>query len=382
MELEKASREAFPKTWETLERGLADGVTPGFVAGVYDAKNPSKPAQTFVLGHSRLEPSQQEMGLDSIFDIASVSKVFSTATLLAVMVEKGWLDWETPVSSILEDFPHRDIQVVHLAAHSSGQLWWNSFYETLKANAASQGKAIWEIPFETRQNWMRELVFAQPLVTKPGEKFVYSDLTFMTLGFLLEEVCGMPMDQAVRQWVWNPMGISGAHYRRIAGAAGSDPDTQSSKYVATERCPWRGAVLQGQVHDDNCWSMGGVSGHAGVFATLKDLMIFGQKHLSGFLPESTLRVAWSPVTPPWGPADSFRTPGWDMPSGLRPSLGTRFSKNSVGHLGFTGTSFWMDPDRGLAVALLSNRVHPSRANEKIKTFRADFHDALAQDLGI
>jgi CubicO group peptidase (beta-lactamase class C family) len=146
--------------------------------------------------------------------------------------------------------------------------------------------------------------------------------------------------------------------------------------AATEKCPWRGGVLQGQVHDDNCWAMGGYGGHAGVFAPVGDVLRFTAALFGGFLSYDTLKTMWSPVM-------GGRTYGWDVPSGDEPSVGKVFGLpryRAVGHLGFTGTSLWVLPKNGLAIALLSNRVHPSRDNILIKSFRSQVHEALAEDL--
>ena len=136
-------------------------------------------------------------------------------------------------------------------------------------------------------------------------------------------------------------------------------------------------MLQGQVHDDNCWAMGGYAGHAGVFGCAEDVLRFAARLLGGFFPKEILGALWTRVALPVG---CERTLGWDTPSGLLSSAGKKASARMVGHLGFTGTSLWIDPVEGWAVTLLSNRVHPSRDNQKIRSFRPVFHDTLAEEL--
>jgi CubicO group peptidase (beta-lactamase class C family) len=171
------------------------------------------------------------------------------------------------------------------------------------------------------------------------------------------------------------MGLPGAEFRRVTRGV---EESRIEEAAATENCPWRGGVLQGQVHDDNCWAMGGYAGHAGAFGAVRDVPQFSAELSTRFLSRETLQAAWTRVSEPPG---CERTLGWDTPSGQDPAASSLFSPRSVGHLGFTGTSLWIDPDAGLAAALLSNRVHPSRENAGIKPFRARFHRALREDLG-
>jgi CubicO group peptidase (beta-lactamase class C family) len=186
----------------------------------------------------------------------------------------------------------------------------------------------------------------------------------------------MSLDIAVSRLLWKRMGLVDSLYRRV------DAPVEKARLfdiAATEKCPWRGGVLQGQVHDDNCWTMGGYAGHAGAFTTVPDLLLFGRRLLNGFLSPRVLQTVWSRAPLPVG---CTRTLGWDTPTGDQSTIGPGYSLRSVGHLGFTGTSLWIDPEHGLSVVLLTNRVHPTRDNPKIQEFRRVFHRALAFDLGL
>jgi len=221
---------------------------------------------------------------------------------------------------------------------------------------------------------MRDLVFAVRPEQQPGMRVLYSDISFLLLGFLLENLLGLSLDHAIERWVWHPMGITGASFRRVS----QSPQLEIDPLVAaTEQCPWRGAILQGQVHDDNCWAMGGFAGHAGAFARVQDVLQFARGLGLGFLSPQVLSAFWKRVTLPVG---CERTLGWDTPSLGKSSAGTLFSQASVGHLGFTGTSLWIDPQAEVAVCLLTNRVHPSRDSLLIREFRPQFHDAVRLDL--
>lgn len=360
----------FPQTWQVVEAGLRDGVAPGFAVGVWRKSRPEE-AYVGAWGVRRLE-TQDRIIPDTPFDLASVSKVFATAALAAVLVERGWLEWDTSVAAILPGYRFPEVQIRHLLSHTAGYKAWQPYWERLLEKAAPV--TIEKVSVEVRQNWMRQLLLAEAPEAAPGEKTLYSDLSFMLLGFALEEVAQMPLDQAVKKWVWNPMGISGAYFQRVTSSVrvGTDP-----RVAATENCPWRKAVLQGQVHDDNCWAMGGYAGHAGAFGTAMDLLQFSRSLLEGYFSPRVIQALWTRASEP---PDCSRTLGWDTPTGENPSAGRYFSPASVGHLGFTGTSLWIDPFAGLAVTLLSNRVHPSRENNQMKVFRPQFHEAIWQDL--
>lgn len=365
----------YPRALATLRQGVESGVAPGFVLALWKASSPER-YEAQAVGRRRIVPSVQEMAIETPFDLASVSKVYATATLAARLIDRGWIDWTTPLQAMIPQFSDSRVTIEHLLAHTAGLPAWLPLYERLRDRFAPS--PIHEVSVELRQRAMRELVLAAPLEAEPGAVAVYSDLSFLLLGFALEEVTSLPLDAAVERFVWAPLGIESSVYRRTTRSASAGAD---ERYAATELCPWRGAMVQGQVHDDNCWTMGGYGGHAGVLAPASDLMLFAARMLGGFLSPGVLSRAWTPVRPPMGPLGCSRTPGWDTPSGDEPAFSKRFSQRSVGHLGFTGTSLWIDSTRGLAVALLSNRVHPSRENILIRSFRNQLHAALADDLG-
>jgi CubicO group peptidase (beta-lactamase class C family) len=370
----------YAAAWELMRAGVAEGVAPGMVAGIWDARDPGSIAVASV-GSRRVFPREQPelaMTPETVFDLASLSKVMATATLAATLVDRRWISWDTCLAEILPQAARGQegwapVRLRHLLSHTAGYLAWAPFWERMREKFA--GKALHRVPVRERQRAMRELVLAIPPDVEPGSQALYSDISFLLLGFALEEVTGLALDQAVERLVWRPMGLETAFYRAVT----ADPlSARLEEVAATEECPWRGGVLQGQVHDDNCWSMGGYGGHAGVFGSARDVLQFarallaGQGH-GGFLSRETLRAAWSRVDEPPGCA---RTLGWDTPSGDEPSAGRLFSSRSVGPMGYTGTSLWVDPEARLAVALLTNRVHPTRENTLIRAFRPKFHDAL------
>lgn len=370
--LKLLTQEDFPNTISMIDSGLLEEVAPGMVAGFWLASEP----ETFWVsarGSRRKYPSLLPMNPDTIFDLASVSKVFATASLFALLVQRGWIHWDTPLSAVLSEYPFgKNITCRHLLSHTSGLPAWSPFYEKMKEHFGEDSLVFASV--SERQYKMREFVFQVPLDAPVGSRVLYSDLSFLLLGYLLEQITSLPLDDAVTDLLWRPMGLTQPYFMRTTRPVFEAIDLA---VAATEDCPWRKGVLQGQVHDDNCWSMGGYAGHAGAFAEISDLLMFAKKMLGGFLSRSVLTEAWSRVSQPQG---CERTAGWDTPTGVSPAVGKYFSPQTVGHLGFTGTSFWIDLTRGLAVALLTNRVHPTRENSKIKSFRPRFHDALMIDL--
>jgi serine-type D-Ala-D-Ala carboxypeptidase len=371
LKTELLSAKEFSSTWAILNQGINDGVFPGAVAGLWQAKDPGK-ARLVALGHRRTVPSLLPMLPDTVFDLASITKVFATATLAALLVDRRWLQWETPVKSIFADYASPEVQIRHLLSHTAGLPAWLPLWERLREQFSPV--PLCHAPVLERQYAMKKFVLSVLPEVPTGQRALYSDLSFLLLGFVLEEIVAMPLSSGVEELVWKPMGLEGAFFSRVDRSV---QDGRIEKAAATENCSWRGGVLQGQVHDDNCWAMGGYAGHAGAFARAKDVLQFVAALFSGFLSPDTLQTAWNRVSEPHG---CERTLGWDTPSGNVSSAGKCFSSRSVGHLGFTGTSLWVDLDAGIAVTLLTNRVHPSRENERIKSFRAQFHDAIRCDI--
>jgi CubicO group peptidase (beta-lactamase class C family) len=379
LEMRELDPGRFARTWQVIREGIAEGVAPGMVAGLWDARNPSR-IEVAALGKRRAFPKdlpELPMLPETIFDLASLTKIMGTASLAATLVERRWIDWRTPVAAILPECRCEGVEIRHLLSHTAGFVAWEPLWERMRERFG--GSPLWRIPVPERQRAMRELVMKSRPEVRPGERTLYSDISFLLLGFALEEVTQMPLDRAIRHFVWQPMSLETVFFRHVTGEAAR---SRLDQVAATEDSEWRGGVLQGQVHDDNCWAMGGYAGHAGAFGSVRDVLAFARAWVPregyrGFVSSETLRAAWTRVSEPAG---SPRTLGWDTPSGEDSSAGRLFSRRSVGHLGYTGTSLWIDPDAGVAVTLLTNRVHPTRENPRMKAFRPRFHDAIRMDL--
>ena len=222
---------------------------------------------------------------------------------------------------------------------------------------------------------------------EPGSKMVYSDLGLILLGSILERLGGAPLEELARRRVFEPLGMKDTRYRPSV--------TLRPRIAPTERDPWRGRVLVGEVHDENAFALEGVAPHAGLFSTAGDLSRFAQALLNGGILDGQRVVSEATVdlfTRRAGQKGSTRALGWDTPTdetGQRSSTprqpgystaGSLFSPRSFGHTGFTGTSLWMDPERELFVILLTNRVHPTRENRAIGAIRPRVADAVVRAL--
>jgi CubicO group peptidase (beta-lactamase class C family) len=293
----------------------------------------------------------------TIYDLASLTKVVATTTAAMILYDEGRLPLDAKVQQFIPGFAGKwkdQVTIRHLLTHRSG---------------LPAGRDLWRIanvPEEARQ-----AVIATPLAFRPGRYFEYSDLGADMLGMVVEVVAGMPLDVFVRQRVFEPLGMHDTFFQ--------PPDSVHDRVAPTEVSPPRGYPLQGQVHDENAYALGGVAGHAGLFGTADDLAVFAQMMLNGGVYEGTRIISDSTVRLFTHRAAGSRALGWEMAEG-RHGAGEYLSPSAYGHVGFTGTSLWIDPQRNMFVILLTNRVHAARARRPatvIADVRADLADAAA-----
>ena len=294
----------------------------------------------------------------TIFDLASLTKILATTSIFMRLVEEGRVDLNA-------FYPGKPFTFSQLLTHTSGLPAWKPFYESMIARFGGASELI-KVSIPERKKYFYELVNQVSLENKPGEKIVYSDLGFILLAQYVETlVPGKLFCDSVRSQVWSGMSGCGLHFRPLL--------TRSlmGGIAATENCPWRG-LLQGEVHDDNCWSMGGVAGHAGAFGSLQDVVAWVRALTTGKMVSfATLEKFSKTVSDSSG---CRRAIGFDVPSmDGSGSTADVFSPGSIGHLGFTGTSLWIDLDLGRFAILLTNRVHPSRDDIRIRDLRRAFH---------
>ncbi len=313
--------------------------------------------------------SGRSMTLDTIFDLASLTKPLATTLAVMILVQEGKLDLDQELVSILPQFRNtgkEKITIQNLLFHNSGFPDYKPYYETLKT-----------MPSTERKNVLRRFLLEEPLIHPVGTETVYSDLGFMVLCWIIETITEKHLDCFVKEDIYRPLGIENLYFLPI------DSQLPSGQFAATEQCPWRHVLLEGAVHDDNAYVVGGVEGHSGLFGTAGDVhallsvlmsVYHGTVEKNSLFKEALVRAFFQRL------GKAGRAMGFDTPSRPDSSCGDNFSKRTVGHLGFTGTSFWMDLDRSIIVILLTNRVHPSRDNVKIRAFRPELHNSVMKSI--
>ncbi|MEO7996272.1 MAG: serine hydrolase domain-containing protein [Gemmatimonadaceae bacterium] len=327
---------AFPGAFAVV--GSSRGIIAEFGAGKLDADDPTKPNDR------------------TVWDMASMSKLVSTTSAMIQLVGSNRVVVDSPVVFYLPSWKAAGtsrITVRQLLTHSSGLPAGRPLYKEADTDTAA-----------------RTLVYATSPVAPPGSKYVYSDLGFILLGRLVQQVTGTPLDQYVEKNVFGPLNMTDTRYL--------PPASWIPRIAPTEIDPWRGRHIRGEVHDENASRLGGVAGHAGLFSSARDISRFAELYLSGgvldgkrIFPTSTLNQFIAIQDK----ALSHRALGWETANGTN-SAGHRLAPVAFGHTGFTGTSLWMDPTRDLFVLLLSNRVNPTRTNTKIGGVRIALADAV------
>ena len=364
-----------------LDQAIAKSQAPGAVVLARMPRDGELLEHASVRGNAVLRPERIAMARDTIFDLASLTKPLATATSIAILAERGGLSIDDPASKYVPELARHGkagITIRQLLTHTSGLKPWRPFHEALLERERKKGERLLGTP--AAKEAVLERIYRSTLVHEPGEAAVYGDLDFILLGAIVETVSGQPLDEFAGDRIFAPLGMTDARFVRLGDGAPELPDALRRRFAATENCPWRGRVLWGEVHDPNAWAMGGVAGHAGLFATADDVMRFAQAIVDVwhgrsevFPREWLLRF----LTKTEAPANNTWALGWDTPTPGASSSGRHFAPNSVGHLGFTGTSLWIDPGREAIVVMLTNRVHLVAKRSKFE-LRAVVHDLVME----
>jgi CubicO group peptidase (beta-lactamase class C family) len=357
-----------------MDAAVAGGVFPGAALLVS-----VRGRRVHVSFHGRRssEPPGGPVDAATCFDLASLTKVLATTPLVLLSIQRGRLALDGPVHRILESYTAtgRDaITVRMLLDHSSGLPAWRPYYRQVASEADAARLAT-----ATGRDAVRRMAAAETPEVQPGSRSLYSDLGFILLDWILEQVHGRPSDALFAEWLAGPLSLGSLFFVDLKVPDKGAGARKGRTFAATERCPWRGRTLIGEVHDDNTYAMGGVSGQAGLFGTVQDVAAMADVwlnsalHDGGVFESRLVQEFWRKSELP----GSTRALGFDTPSPHASQAGSRFGPRTVGHLGFTGTSVWIDPDRELIVVLLTNRVHPTRQNDAIKQFRPELHERVA-----
>ncbi len=356
-----AIRRKLEKVDRAIDKAIASADIPGAVVGASMPKDGEMIEYFSERGLAIVRPERIPMSRTTVFDLASLTKPIATTTAILLLVDEGAIGLDDPVAKYLPSFSERNkdsVTVRHLLTHSSGLKPWRAYHESLLEKERKTGEAI--IGTAEARDLIVDRTLRSALVHEPGAAAVYGDLDFIVLGAVIEAVSRASLDDFCRERIFAPLGMDHTFFVPLSPGSPALPEPTKRKIAATENCPWRGRILWGEVHDPNASVMGGVAGHAGLFSTVDDVMKFSRTVIdvwhgrSDALPRETLR---SFLTRQNLPKSSDWALGWDTPTAGASSSGTHFSSESVGHLGFTGTSMWIDLAREAVVVLLTNRVH-------------------------
>jgi len=313
------------------------------------------------VGRFTYDAESPEVTTASLFDLASLTKVVATTAMAMILYERGLLDLEAPVTAIIPEFAgadpgRREVTLRMLLAHSSGLPAYEKLF----------------LRWKGREDLL-QAAFTTELAAAPGACAEYSDIGFIILGVVLERLADEPLDAFCQREVFGPLGMTHTTFKPTLALKESIPPTADDR-------TFRHRIIQGEVQDENASVLGGMAGHAGLFSTAEDLAIFAHAMLNGGYPilrSTTVELFSRRESAPEG---TSRALGWDTPSAPSQS-GKYFSSRSFGHLGYTGTSLWIDPERQLSITLLTNRTWPNCQNQAIKPVRPAFHDAVVEVLG-
>jgi CubicO group peptidase (beta-lactamase class C family) len=353
--------EQFQRAFNILRSGIDQRAFPGAAVAI---AHQGKLIAHKGLGNFTYDAASLAVTAETVYDLASVTKVIATTAACMILYDRGLFKPDQPIIELLPEFAiknpssedsRRQITLRMLLAHSSGLPAYIKLFQT----AHNKDELI-------------QQALQVPLTAAPGSRAEYSDIGFILLGEALEQLAAEPLDQFCEREIFAKLNLAQTRFNPPPDLKPTIPPTEDDR-------TFRGRLIQGEVNDENAFVMGGVAGHAGCFATAFDVSVFAQCMLQGGSPlvkKETLEIFTRRQDSPPG---TSRALGWDTPS--QPSQsGEYFSSRSYGHLGYTGTSLWIDPDRQLSVTLLTNRTWPDRGSQSIKQIRPAFHNAVIESL--
>lgn len=345
---------SFSEADSIIDKAISDSAFPGAVLLV---SRDGKIVHEKAYGNFTYDQMSPKMKINTIFDLASVSKVVGTTTAAMILVDKGKLNLDDKVVKYLPEFNNHnkeDITIRNLLVHNSGLAPFKKYYDV----------------YSTAEEVVNDIMNLIP-EQEPGSKYVYSDLGMITLQKVIEKISGKTLDKFLEENLFKPMGMNSTMYNPPAGLKDSCAPTEFDDF-------YRMRQLQGEVHDERAYMLDGVAGHAGLFSTALDLAKFLQMILQkgNYLGKQLIKPETVELFTKKQSDQSTRGLGWDTKSPEGSSSGNYFNLLSYGHTGYTGTSVWTDPMVNLFVILLTNRVYPTRNNSIISKVRPAIHDAI------
>ena len=355
-----------------LKKGVENGVFSGAAVGVYKSLNGIEEKKIICCGKTKNGPEGESVKKSTLFDLASLTKPLCTVLGILHLIETNKISWNTNIDALFGTKTAvflKNIQITHLLSHSSGLKAYKPFYLAFQAIQDSKNK----------KKLLNSILKEKP-VFEAGEKCVYSDLGYILLGEIIEKVSGKQLNNFFDLIITQPLGLEKqVMFRPVDKYA----TRENKEFLATQYCPWRQRLLQGEVDDEHCWLMNGVAGHAGLFGNIQGVLDISAHILNqwqGRVEHPSYSSSLLQTALVRQHCDQTWCLGFDTPSQPGSSAGKYISEKSVGHLGFTGTSFWLDPEKDMAIVLLTNRIHPKRGNEEIKKFRPLLHDTVYEVL--
>jgi serine-type D-Ala-D-Ala carboxypeptidase len=357
----------FAPVYRVLTEAIAARAFPGCAFGVLSGNDV---VLQDALGRFTYDEGARPVTAETVYDVASITKVAATTATAMLLFQRGLLDLETPLGELLPGFvvgrmpgeSARHVRLRHLPAHTSGLPGYLELFRSVTSPAGLY-RACLQLPLEA----------------EPGTRAEYSDIGFILLGKALEVLIHEYLAPWVRREIHTPLGLDSTEFCPPPASRSQIPPTEEDTGFRKHR-------IQGEVQDEHAWLLGGSAGHAGLFSNVPDLLRFSAEILVAtgareitekaplFAPETVERFAERQE-----PKGSSRALGWDTPS-KGSSAGQFFSPHSIGHLGFSGCSLWIDLDSAVAAVLLTNRTWPDRQNQAIRSVRPAFHDAIRQSL--
>ena len=358
----------------TMDQAVNEGIFPG---GVLLVASAGEIVHHAAYGFASLTPMQSPTTVETLYDLASLTKPLATTLAVMLLVQDQRLKLDEPLCHYLprlKDMMVGQVTPRHLLSHTAGLPAWKPYYRLWNNEDVYK---MSEIECRKTRHRIYDLVHCEILLAPVGKEVIYSDLGFILLAELVEHISTANLAEFCLAQIFVPLATPNTFFVAPSGPVCVTAHKERT-YAATEDDPWRRRILVGEVHDENAYVLGGVAGHAGLFSTAADVFRIVQEYVRAtegkgrILREDLAQLC---VARQDQALDSTRALGWDVPSN-NSSSGKHFSEQSFGHLGFTGTSVWADPKADLVVVLLTNRVHPHRTNNRIAEFRPLLHDAI------
>ncbi len=371
--------------WEQVEHAFNDAIERGVMPGAtVVVRKGDEIVFENQFGWRQTVPDRHPMQLETVFDLSSLTKVLATSTAMMLLMREGKVRLDDRVTRFFHNFGvHGKTYITfrHLLGHYSGLAAWRPFYEQI-ADIERKGRINF-MASRGAKEYVYEQIHREKLEAPAGSRAINSDLNFMLLGEVVEQVTGGGLNRFCRDRIFRPLSLRATDFVDISLVRTHRLEPVPEMFAATEICPTRKRLLVGEVHDENAYAMGGAAGHAGLFGPVKEVdrilaeLIACYHGRSDLVPRNLITEFWKRNDVVKGSTWAL---GWDTPTASHSSAGTHFSPAAVGHLGFTGTSIWIEPEREIAVTILTNRVHPRRDNEAIRDFRPLIHDRIMEVL--